>query len=109
LTVRLHRACAEESRVRPDRPPFYVRWAKDFDNFLQGKPLKDRSGKDIEAFLSDLGKRRDIGAGAVGHADVATIMIYTHVLNRSGISVNPVRKDGALPLVLSVKELKLII
>ena len=61
-----YRGCAEENRVRPDRSPFYVRWAKDFDNFLQGKHLKDRSRKDIEAFLSDLGKRRDIGAGAVG-------------------------------------------
>jgi len=46
-----YRACAEENRVRPDRSPFYVNWAKDFVNFLPGKPLKDRSKKDIEAFL----------------------------------------------------------
>jgi integrase len=32
----------------------------------------------------------------LGHANVVTAMIYTHVLNRPGISVNPVRKDGAL-------------
>jgi hypothetical protein len=55
-----YRACAEENRVRPDRSPFYVNWARDFANFLPEKPLKDRSRKDIEAFLADLGKRRGI-------------------------------------------------
>ena len=55
-----YRACAEENRVRPDRSPFYVNWVKDFANFLPQKPLTDRSRKDIEAFLADLGKRRGI-------------------------------------------------
>jgi hypothetical protein len=36
-----YRACAEENRVRPDRSPFYVNWAKDFANFLPEKPLKE--------------------------------------------------------------------
>jgi hypothetical protein len=40
-----------------------VNWAKDFANFLPEKPLKDRSRKDIEAFLADLGKRRGITVG----------------------------------------------
>ena len=51
---------------KPDRLPFYVNWAKNFTNFLPGKPLKDRSGKDIEAFLADLGDRRNNGAETVG-------------------------------------------
>jgi hypothetical protein len=55
-----YRACAEENRIRPDRSPFYVNWAKDFANFLSGKPLTDRSGKDLEAFLVHLGKRRGV-------------------------------------------------
>jgi hypothetical protein len=49
-----YRACTEENRVRPDRSPFYVNWAKDFANFLPEKPLRDRSRKDIEAFLVHL-------------------------------------------------------
>jgi site-specific recombinase XerC len=53
-----YRACAEENRVLPDRLPFYVNWAKNFANFVPRKPLKDRSGKDIEAFLADLRKHR---------------------------------------------------
>jgi len=53
-----YRGCAEENRVRLDRSPFYVKWAKDFDGFLRDKPLEDRSRKDIEAFLTDLRKRR---------------------------------------------------
>jgi site-specific recombinase XerC len=133
-----YRGCAEENRVRPDRSPFYVNWAKDFANFLPEKPLKDRSRKDIEAFLADLGKRRGIADWQVqkavkeaaaraainkkvschtlrhsgvypakggtthllearydirtvqellGHANVVTTMIYTHVLNRPGLSL----------------------
>ena len=37
-----YRGCAEENRVRPDRSPFYVKWAKDFAHFPPEKPLKDR-------------------------------------------------------------------
>ena len=33
--------CAEENRVRPDRSPFYVNWARDFANFLPEIPLKE--------------------------------------------------------------------
>jgi site-specific recombinase XerC len=155
LTAGLHLGCAEENRVRPDRLPFYVNWAKGFANFLPEKPLTDRSRKDIEAFLADLGKRRGIVDWQVrqaehalkilheiflvqkavkeaaaeaainkkvschtlrhflrqaqdrlfathllearydirtvqellGHANVVTTMIYTHVLNRPGLSV----------------------
>jgi hypothetical protein len=88
-----YQGCVEENRVRPDRSPFYVNWAKDFANFLPEKPLKERSRKDIEAFLADL---ENGGALLLGHANVVTTMIYTHVLNRPGLSVNPVRKGGAL-------------
>jgi hypothetical protein len=88
-----YQACAEENRVRPDHSPFYVNWARDFANFLPEKPLTDRSRKDIEAFLADL---ENGGALLLGHANVVTTMIYTHVLNRPGLSVNPVRKDVAL-------------
>jgi hypothetical protein len=53
-----YRACAEENRIPPDRSPFYVNWAKTFANFTPEKSLKERTGKDIEAFLADLGKHR---------------------------------------------------
>ena len=45
-----YRGCAEENRVRPDRLGFYVKWVKEFTGFLPGKRLKQRSGKDIQAF-----------------------------------------------------------
>jgi site-specific recombinase XerC len=124
-----YRACAEEKRVRRDRSPFSVNWARDFANCLPEKPLKDRSKKDMEAFLAELGKRRRIADWQVrqakkvschtlrhflrqdqdklfathllearydirtvqellGHTNVVTTMIYTHVLNRPGLSVN---------------------
>ena len=30
----------------------------------------------------------------LGHANVVTTMIYTHVLNKPGLSVNPVRRPS---------------
>jgi hypothetical protein len=51
-----YQACAEENRVRPDRSPSYVNWAKTFANFLPGKPLKEWSRRGIEVFLTDLNR-----------------------------------------------------
>jgi hypothetical protein len=64
-----YRACAEENRVPPDRSPFYFNWAKSFANFLPGKTLKERTGKDIEAFLADLRKRPGIADWQVRQAE----------------------------------------
>jgi len=71
-----YRACTEENRVQPDRSPFYVNWARDFANFLPEKPLKERSGKDIETFLADLGKRRGIADWQVRQAEHALRILY---------------------------------
>jgi len=71
-----YRGCAEENRVPPDRLPFYVNWAKNFTNFLPGKPLKDRFGKDIEAFLADLRKRQGIADWQVRQAEHALRILY---------------------------------
>jgi len=60
-----YRACVEENRVRPDRAPFYVSWARDFANFLPGKPLKDRSRKDKPFWLT-LGYARASSLGLLG-------------------------------------------
>src|SRR4030043_1603540 len=77
-----YRACVEENRVRPDRSPFYVSWARDFANFLPEKALKDRSRKDIEAFLADLGKRRGIADWQVRQAEHALKILYEIFLPR---------------------------
>jgi hypothetical protein len=77
-----YRGCAEENRVGPDRSPFYVKWAKDFAHFLPEKPLKDRSRKDIEAFLADLGKRRGIADWQVRQAEHALKILYEIFLPR---------------------------
>ena len=71
-----YRACAKENGVRTDRSPFYVNWANDFANFLPEKSLEDRSRKDIEAFLADLGKRPAIAAWQVRQAEHALKILY---------------------------------
>jgi len=70
------RGCAGENRVPPDRLTFYVNWAKNFANFLPGKSLKERSRKDIEAFLADLRKRRGIADWQVRQAEHALKILY---------------------------------
>ncbi len=82
-----YRACAEENRVLPDRSPFYVNRARDFANFQPDKHLEDRSRKDVEAFLADLGKRRGTVQELLGPANVVTTMIYPHVLSGPGLSL----------------------
>ena len=37
-----YRVCTEENRVRLDRSPFYVSWARDFANFLPEKPFLEK-------------------------------------------------------------------
>jgi integrase len=71
-----YRGGAEENRVRPERSPFYVRWAKEIESFLRKKPLKDTSRKDIEAFLTDLGKRPGIADWQVRQAEHALRILY---------------------------------
>ncbi len=75
-----YRACAEENRVASDRLPFYVNWAKNFANFVPGKPLKERTGKDIEAFLADLRKRRGLADWQVRQAEHALRILYENFL-----------------------------
>jgi hypothetical protein len=75
-----YRACAEENRVPPDRSPFYVNWSKTFANFIPEKSLKERTGKDIEAFLTDLGKRPGIADWQVRQAKQALRILYEKFL-----------------------------
>jgi hypothetical protein len=51
------RSCVEDNRIDSKRSVHYVRWAQAFFRFIPGKGLRDRSREDIEAFLTDLGKR----------------------------------------------------
>ncbi len=92
-----YRGCAEENRVRPDRSPFYVNWAKDFANFLPEKALKTRSRKDIEAFLADLGKRRGIADWQVRQAEHALRILYEIFLPRYAPGHTTVAPTGKHP------------
>ncbi len=62
------RSCVEDNRVGSRHTGYYVRWAQAFFRFIPGKGLRDRSREDIEAFLSDLGKRSGTGDWQVWQA-----------------------------------------
>lgn len=70
------KACVEENRVRPDRSPFYVKWAQTFVDFLPGKRLRDRSRQDIEAFIADMGKQPGLEDWQVKQAEHALKILY---------------------------------
>jgi integron integrase len=76
---------------------------KDFESFLQGKPLIDRSRKDIEAFLSDLRKRQGIADWQVRQAEHALRILYEIFLPQYA----PERQAAVGPIVkLPAQEAK---
>jgi hypothetical protein len=70
------RSCVEEQRVSPDRSHYYVKWAQAFVRFAPGKRLRERTGKDIEAFLVDLSKRPGAGYWQAKQAEHALKILY---------------------------------
>jgi integron integrase len=76
---------------------------KDFESFLQGKPLIDRSRKDIEAFLSDLRKHQGIADWQVRQAEHALRILYEIFLPQYA----PERQAAVGPIVkLPAQEAK---
>ena len=71
-----YRMCAEGNRVPSDRSQFYLRWVKEFVEFIPEKRLKARSGKDIEAFLAALGERIGVAQWQVRQANHALRILY---------------------------------
>lgn len=70
------KACVEENRVRPERSSFYVKWVQAFVNFLPEKRLRDRSRRDIEAFLAETGKQPGIASWQTAQAEHALKILY---------------------------------
>ncbi len=83
-----YQACTEENRVPSDRSPFFVNWAKTFTNFLPGKPLKDRAGRDIEVSLANLTR---LGIHPRGS-------LHGRKLSKKHGSVKIVRSRSGLPI-----------
>ena len=54
------------------------------------KHPKDMGEKEIEEFLTDMAVKGKVSSSTqelLGHKDVSTTMIYTHVLNKGGRAV----------------------
>ncbi|MBI4595954.1 MAG: phage integrase N-terminal SAM-like domain-containing protein [Candidatus Tectomicrobia bacterium] len=90
------KACVEENRVRPDRSPFYVKWAQAYVDFLPGKRLRDRSKEDIDAFLADLGKRSGIQDWQIRQAEHALRILYEDFLPKYA-PAGPAKRPAEIP------------
>jgi len=71
-----YRACAEENRVAQDRSRYFLRWARDFVDFMPEKRLKARSAEDIKSFLTSLSQREGIASWQVRQAEHALRILY---------------------------------
>ncbi|HFC30105.1 MAG TPA: integron integrase [Oceanospirillales bacterium] len=91
----------------------YVMWIKRFILFNRKKHPKDMGKTEIEAFLSDLARTRNVAASTQNQAFNALIFLYNQVLEISlenqNIQALRAKQRFHLPTVLSQNEVKLII
>lgn len=93
------KTCLEENRIPPDRSSHYVRWVREFVDFLPGKRLKARSAEDIRSFLDSLQQREAIADWQVRQAEHALRILYEIFLPRYSSQIsNPGNSSGKLPV-----------
>lgn len=75
-----YRACVESLHVPPARAGYYAAWARQFVEYQPEKKLKERSGRDVEAFLRSLADRGDLQGWQVKQAEHALRILYESFL-----------------------------
>lgn len=90
----------------------YLRWFDRFALYHKGRSPATMTGKDINAFVTDLAVRGDVSSSTQNQALAAIIFLYRTVL---GIDIDDIgeviraKKPGLLPVVLSRDEVRTII
>ena len=70
------------SGIDSSNADWYVKWAKQFAVSIKGRPLRQRTPKDINAFLANLNTHKDIRKWQVEQARDATPHCTLHLTMR---------------------------
>lgn len=96
--------------IRTER--VYCEWVKRFIRFHRYRHPQDMGAAEIEAFLTDLGVRRNVSASTQNQALAALLFLYKEVLALDLpwlADIARAKKPQRLPVVLTVDEVRQVL
>jgi integron integrase len=101
-----------ERRLSPRTQKAYVGWIRRFIYFHGRHDPRDMGGAEVRDFLSDLAVRQSVSASTQNQAHAALRFLYDEAIRRplaSTSGVAPARNAKRVPVVLSQREVKLLL
>ena len=101
-----------EKRYSPRTQASYTDWIRRFIYFHDRRDPRDMGAEEVRAFLSDLAVRLEVSASTQNQARAALRFLYDEAIRRPlpfVAGTEPARKPKRVPVVLSQREVKLLL